>query len=150
MMSFRSLNSAGCITRVMSLTGITTEAVELFARAAQRGHVDAQSKLGWMFTIGKSVPRNNLVALTWLRRASERGDAEAQHRRGQDVQISGKELLKAMSQRTPMFSMADAKGHKASRKARHKLARKMTPSQLAESQRRAREWQSKTKAGKLQ
>jgi TPR repeat protein len=45
---------------------------------AEGGNVSAQYKLGRKFVEGTELPRNNDVALKWLRRAANQGSAEAQ------------------------------------------------------------------------
>ena len=53
-----------------------------FQRAAELGHVAAQSVLGWMYTSGTGVRQDDRRAAHWLRQAAEGGDAAAQNNLG--------------------------------------------------------------------
>jgi TPR repeat protein len=55
-----------------------TEAAQWFRKAAEQGHVDAQSSLALMYSAGLGVPHDVIEAAKWYREAAERGDAEAQ------------------------------------------------------------------------
>lgn len=48
-------------------------------RLAARGNVRAQTKLGYLFEIGKGFPQNYVQAVYWYRRAAEQGDPNAQY-----------------------------------------------------------------------
>jgi len=56
---------------------MTVEAVKWYRMAAERGHAQAQLKLGWMFTVGLGVPEDPIEAIRWYRRASEQDSPEA-------------------------------------------------------------------------
>jgi hypothetical protein len=47
-------------------------------KAAEQGHVDAQSLLGSMYLIGRGVPKDATLAQHWLKEAANQGHAEAQ------------------------------------------------------------------------
>ena len=49
-----------------------------FKKAAEQGHVKAQSKLGECYFRGWGVMQNLQEAVSWYRKAAERGDADAQ------------------------------------------------------------------------
>jgi TPR repeat protein len=63
-----------------------TEALKWFLKAAKKGHVQAQSKLGYLYSRrgltvesgGNDVPADLAEARKWYRKAAEQGDAEAQ------------------------------------------------------------------------
>jgi TPR repeat protein len=70
---------------VLYLSGLGTggpedmaEAANWFRRAAEQGHVAAQSKLGEMYAAGKGVQQSDRDAVNWYRRAAEQGSADAQ------------------------------------------------------------------------
>jgi tetratricopeptide (TPR) repeat protein len=48
-----------------------------FEKAAALNHAGAMYQLGFLYENGQSVPRNRETALTWYRKAAERGDGEA-------------------------------------------------------------------------
>ncbi len=53
------------------------QAVTLFRKAAEQGHVLAQYELGIMYSKGLGVPQDSKQAVTWFRKAAEQGDASA-------------------------------------------------------------------------
>jgi predicted Ser/Thr protein kinase len=54
------------------------EAVKWFRQAAQRGHADAQYRLGVMYANGQGVPRDYPQAAFWFRKAAAQGHPSAQ------------------------------------------------------------------------
>ena len=59
-----------------------TEEVRRLRQAAERGDVQAQSHIGFMYMSGEGVPENATEALRWLGLAAEQGDATAQNNLG--------------------------------------------------------------------
>jgi hypothetical protein len=51
-------------------------------RAAEQGHAEAQSQLGWCYYSGQGVPQDYVEAVKWYRKAAEQGDANAQRSLG--------------------------------------------------------------------
>ena len=49
-----------------------------FKAAAEKGHADAQYKLGTKYRQGQNVPQDYAEAVKWYRRAAEQGHTEAQ------------------------------------------------------------------------
>ncbi len=104
----------------------------------------AQINLGVMYSKGEGVPQDDAEALRWYRRAAEQGDADAQFGLG---------LMYSLDLGVPLdyvqahmwLSLAAKQGIERARKARDELAKKMTPAQIAEAQRLAREWKPKSK-----
>jgi TPR repeat protein len=61
--------------------GMTEEnirAFKSFLRAAEAGHSEAQSNLGWCYRKGNGVPQDYLEAVKWFRKAADQGDTDAQ------------------------------------------------------------------------
>jgi membrane associated rhomboid family serine protease len=54
-----------------------SKAVELYARAAERGHTAARYALGAMYADGRGVPRNSVKAIDCYEKAAEAGMPEA-------------------------------------------------------------------------
>lgn len=52
-------------------------AVELYCKAAQLGHEEAQFALGWMYANGRGVPRNDRIAAKLFSMAAEQGHTYA-------------------------------------------------------------------------
>ena len=84
-----------------------TDAAQWFRKAAERGDVVAQEKLGFAYLLGEGVPQDYLEAHKWLNLAAARASGDNQ---------------------------------KASADFRDRIAKMITPDQLAEAQKRAREW----------
>jgi uncharacterized protein len=52
-------------------------AAEWYRRAAERGHVDAQYNLGFMYLCGEGMPSDPLEGLRWLHCAANQGDEQS-------------------------------------------------------------------------
>ncbi|MDB4373187.1 sel1 repeat family protein [Akkermansiaceae bacterium] len=53
------------------------KAAKLFRKAAEQGHVSAQSNLGVMYENGEGVPEDKAEATKWIRKAAEQGNEDA-------------------------------------------------------------------------
>ena len=119
------------------------EAARWYRLAADQGLAEAQYNLGLMYAEGEGVPRDDAEAVRWYRLAADQGDAEAQKNLG---------LMYGLGQGVPQdrvaghmwLSLAAAQASAEERdeyvKERDNVAARMTPEQIAEAQRRAREW----------
>ena len=71
--------------------GNYTEAIRWYSLAANKGHGDAQIRLGYIYEKGKGVPEGHIEAVRWYRLAAEQGLADGQlnlarkYRRGEGV-----------------------------------------------------------------
>ena len=116
---------------------------------AERGSPVAQSNLGLMYYNGKTVPQNYAEATKWFRKAADQGDADSQYSLG---------LMYAIGKGVPqdyvlaymwlnLASTRDSAWEKEKRdkaeENRKNLASKLTPAQIAEAQKSAREWKLK-------
>lgn len=54
------------------------EAMRWFRAAADRGNADAQTQVGWMYSMGDGVARDSAEALRWYRKAADQGHANAE------------------------------------------------------------------------
>lgn len=123
-------------------------AVEWYRKAAERGYAVAQSNLGFMYDTGQGVPQDDATAVEWFRKAAEQGDAEAQHNLGvmyaeglgvpQDYVKAHMWANLAASRLPPGDKRKNAVNNLNVVEAR------MTPEQIAEAQRLAREWKPAT------
>ncbi len=52
-------------------------ALILYCEAARHGETRAYLNLGWMFLNGRGVPKDGAIAVTWLRKAADRGTEQA-------------------------------------------------------------------------
>ncbi|MCP4305497.1 MAG: SEL1-like repeat protein [bacterium] len=79
------------------------------------------------------------TALQLWRPLAEQGDAEAQLRLGR-MYAYGQGVPQDYVEAMKWFQLAAAQGHENAKKYRDLVAEQMTPDQLAEAQRLAREW----------
>ena len=117
-------------------------AVKEFQLSAERGDVKARYNLGVMYQLGLGVPQDDQEAVRWYRLAAEQGDGSAQFKLGV-MYDKGKGVLKDYVLAHMWMNLAAAKGVKEAVKGRDLLEKNMTPAQLAEAQRLAREWRAK-------
>ncbi len=134
------------------------EALKWFRKAAEQGNADAQFNLGLMYSEGEGVPQDYAEAVKWYRMAAEQGNTNGQFNlgvmyvRGQGVPL--RNILPAELQYDYVLAhkwwnlaasrYSSGQDAEKSRKARDTVAEKMTPAQIAEAQRLAREWKPKT------
>lgn len=124
-------------------------AASWYQKAAGQGEAVAQFNLGSMYTNGKGVPQDYVAAMSWYRKAAEQGDRQAQHNLGL-MYVNGQGVPQDYVQAHMWFNLA-ASRFVASEKekrdraaiARDQVAAKMTPAQIAEAQKLAREWRPK-------
>jgi len=125
------------------------EAEMWYRRAAEQGNVYAQFHLAMIYIDGRWVPPDYIEGVKWYRRAAEQGLAHAQYNLGlryylgqgvpQDYVLAHMWFNLATSR----FPASGAEMLDISLKSRNLLASKMTPDQIAEAQRLAREWKPK-------
>ncbi len=126
-----------------------TEAVKWYGKAADQGDASAQYNLGLMCALGQGVPQDHAEAAKWYRKAADQGDASAQFNLGlmygmgqgvpQDFVLSHMWFTLAASR----FPASERKRREMAESNRETAASKMTPAQVAEAQRLAREWKPK-------
>ena len=125
------------------------EAIRWFRKAAEQGNARAQTILGEAYTDGEVVPQDYGEAGQWFRKAAEQGYSHAQGLLG-DAYRDGRGVPRDYVQAYLWINLA-AESYPASDDTNRKievsnldlLARKMTPEQIAEAQRLAREWKRK-------
>ena len=124
-----------------------TTALRLYRPLAEQGNARAQNNLGNMYEAGQGVPQDYAQAVKWFRLAADRGFARAQnnlgimYQAGDGVPQDDVEAHKWFNLSASRASDADIRERAA--KARDELASMMTPAQVVEAQKRAREWQPK-------
>ncbi len=123
------------------------EAAKWYRKAAEQGQASAQNSLGVMYDEGQGVPQDYAEAVKWYRKAVEQGQASAQlnlgfmYSKGQGVPqdyVQAHMWYNLAASRLPPGSDRDR-----AVKNREFIAEKMTPAQIAEAQRLAREWKPK-------
>ena len=120
----------------------TPEIDELRVRA-EAGDAEAQFNLGTSYDDGRGVPQDAAEAVRWFRLAADQGDAVAQnllgtmYRNGEDVPQD--DVLAHM-----WYSLSASRATRGLREravqGRDRVAGLMNPTEIAEAQRLAREW----------
>ncbi len=119
-------------------------ALRVFRQLADQGDAAAQFNLGLMYSKGQSVAQDYAATVRWYRKAADQGYAYAQYNLG-FMYEKGHGVTQDNVQAHMWYSLAAARGNKIARNKRDLLAEKMTPAQIAEAQRLAREWKPKGK-----
>lgn len=120
------------------------QAKEWFEKAAKQGHAGAQTNLGTLYLQGEGAPQSAQMALFWFSRAAEQGDVLAFAKLGW-IYAQGRGMLQDFIQAHMWYNLSAAQGEQRAAEARDALAKQMTPAQIAEAQRLAREWKPKGK-----
>jgi len=123
------------------------EAMKWYRKAADQGNAAAQTNLGFEYAEGRGVPQDYSEALKWWRQAAEQDEPKAQYNLGVMYE-AGQGAPQDYVQAHKWFSLAALRFSAASEeekldaaaKYRDVVAAKMTPDQIAEAQRLAREW----------
>ena len=123
-----------------------------YRKAADRGNAKAESALGSLYEKGQGVPKNYSEAAAWYAKAADQGDTDAQYILG-DMYAEGKGVPQDLVQAHMLFDLAvsgppDATYHDMAASTRDLIAAKMTPDQIAEAERLAKERTLKTTASK--
>ncbi len=117
-------------------------ALREFRVLATQGNAPAQFSLGIMYYEGRGVPQDYAEAVKWFRKAAEQGHAKAQYNLAR-MYNKGWGVPQDYIQAHMWFNLAGAQGFKPAAKSRDYVAKLMTPAQIAEAQRLAREWKPK-------
>ena len=113
---------------------------------AAKGEAWAQYALGDSYRNGKGVPQDYAEAVKWYRLAAAQGNAGAQSNLG--IMYDNGQGVPLDDVRAHMwFNLAAVKGDADAVKNRDIAAKKMTPQQMAEAQKLARECQARNFKG---
>ena len=120
------------------------KAVEWYRKAAEQGYADAQYNLGVMYDHGRGVPQDDAEAVGWYRKAAEQGYAKAQFNLG-NMYITGLGVPLDYAQAHMWYNLATSRhppGEDRDRAVKNRdfVAKRMTPAQISEAQKLAREW----------
>jgi len=119
-------------------------ALSEFLALAMQGNPVAQNSLGVLYATGQGVAQDYKEAAKWYSLAASQGDTVAQSNLG-FLYVTGQGVAQDYIQAHMWFNLAGAGGDSGVIKNRDIIARKMTPEQIAEAQRRAWEWKPKTR-----
>jgi len=120
------------------------QARQWYEKAAAQGHADAQANLGILFVYGRGVPQDYKMAVYWLRLSANQGNDLAQRKLGLMYE-RGDGVPQDYVQAYMWYILGAANGAKPRAVLRDALAKRMTPDQIDEAQKLAREWRPKGK-----
>jgi TPR repeat protein len=123
------------------------EAVKWFHKAAAQGLASARDALGTMYANGQGVPQDDKEAVIWFRKAADQGHSNGQLNLGLMYE-AGRGVPQDYVLAHFWFNLAAANMPSGLRddavEHRERVANKMTPAQIEEAQRLAREWKPAT------
>ena len=120
--------------------GDPVEAVKWYRKAAEQNYAPAQNNLGLCYEHGNGVAANRVEAMKWYRKAAEQNDVEAQYNLGMCYERADPGT-EDWAEVYKWLSLAARQGHEGAKKFMTVLESKlMTPKQIAEGQKRAREF----------
>jgi TPR repeat protein len=119
------------------------QARQWYKKAAAQEHAEAQFYLGRLYFNGQGVPQDFDQARHWWEKAAALRFAKAQYSLGL-VYSNGRGVPEDKVQAHKWYNLAGANGSEAGANFRDRLATRMTPAQIDEAQRLAREWKPKT------
>ncbi len=114
---------------------------------AEQGNANAQFNLGLIYSKGRGVPQDYAEAARWYRRAADQGVAQAQFTLG-FMYSKGRAVPRDYAQAHMWFNLAASifrPGDDRERAVKNRdiVAKRMTPAQISEAQKAAREWKPK-------
>ena len=118
------------------------EATKWYKLAAAQGNARAQSNLGVMYESGKGVVQDYAEAAKWYKLAAAQGFALAQSNLG-SMYGNGRGVVQDYVRAHMWFNLAAVSGNKDAIKNRDVAAGVMTPQQIGEAQKLARECQAR-------
>ena len=116
----------------------------LFLPLAEQGDAHAQYNLGQMYRKGLGVPQDYKEAVKWYRLSAEQGDATSQFNLGTMYEV-GQGVPQDYLLAHMWLNIAGSNGYEDAIKKRNILENKMTPQQIEEAQRMARNWKPTSK-----
>ena len=114
---------------------------------AEQGDAKAQFELGVMYATGLGVPQDYAEAVKWYRKAAEQGVAEAQYilgfmyRKGRGVPQDYLRAYAWYDLAASTFPLGEDRDQAVEN--RDTVAKTMTPAQISEAEKLAREWRPK-------
>ena len=114
------------------------EAAKWYRLAAEQGVERAQYHLGNMYRNGHGVTQDNKEAVKWYRLAAEQGVAEAQGNLGASYSY-GRGVIQDKVYAHMWYNIAASNGNEVAKENRDLVVEELTPSQLEEATRLARE-----------
>jgi len=114
-------------------------AVRWYRLAADQGDASAQADLGFMYELGQGVKQDYAEAVRWYRLAADQGVATAQAALG-FMYEGGRGVAQNYVLAHMWFNLSAARGFQRAAGLRDLLVDRMTPAQIAEAEKLARDW----------
>ena len=115
------------------------KAVEWFRRAADQGDAFAQHNLGVFYQTGRGVLLDRTEAVRWFRKAADQGLADAQYDLGR-AHAEGNGVPQDPIAAYMWLSLSADQGYQKALGSRSLIIKGMTPAQITEAEKLAREW----------
>ena len=106
--------------------------------------LESTDNLGRLCEEGKGVPEDFAAAQEWIEQAAAQGNARAQYALGR-LYFKGQGVPQDFVQAHKWYTLAGVNGLEITDKDCDALAKQMTPAQIAEAQKMAREWKPNSK-----
>ena len=113
-------------------------AVKWYTLSAEQGDAFAQVNLGIMYDLGQGVPQDDKTAVKWYTLAAEQGDSDAQVNLG-FMYAYGEGVIEDIVYAHMWANISASNGDKNGKELKDLLTELMTPSQIEEAQRLAKE-----------
>ena len=120
-------------------------AAEWFRKAAEAGHPTAQSNLGVLYASGDALEKDMALAVQWWRKAAEQGQPSAQFNLAQAL-LEGKAVPKDLVEAYKWYHLAADRGDRDAARMRNALGIELSPEEVADALKRAREFKSRLQA----
>lgn len=120
-----------------------SDALKLYRQAAEAGISHAQHNLALMYYDGDGIPQDYAEAVKWFEMAAKQGDPVAMSHLGL-MYANGEGVPQDFVLAHAWWNLAGARGDRQARRNRDIVAERMTPDQIGEAQRLAREWLQNT------
>ncbi len=128
-----------CYDKGEGVTKDQVEAVKWFRKAAEQNYADAQNDLGASFYNGEGVAKDQVEAVKWFRKAAEQNFAKAQFNLNV-CYYNGEGVAKDYVEAYKWLLLAARQGDEDAKKNMTELESKLTPEQIADGQKRARDF----------
>jgi uncharacterized protein len=119
--------------------GPAGDGLALERQEAEKGVDLFQYHLGLAYEQGKEVQQDYAEAVKWYRRAADQGRSNAQRQLGL-MYYRGRGVPQDFIRAHMWLNLSAVQGDEVAEEGRETVARRMTPAQIAEAQKLAREW----------
>jgi uncharacterized protein len=116
------------------------EAIRLYRLAAEQGNAHAQDALGFAYQNGVGVQRDVGEAAKWFRKSADQDNIDAQFNIGEMYEL-GNGVPQDYVLAYMWFTLVASHGTRPyAMRGRDRVAQQMTPDQIAQAEKLAREW----------